>query len=707
MRRLLCILFFILVGLTVSAQIVPERVFENGRVGYKVSGKWIVSPIYEFGSEFRNGFAMVKQDGKFGFIDTGGKIVIECKYDSCTLFDSNGVATGKIMGSRFYFDRNGNVFSNMDELKAAEILSSKEYTQGRNYAISDYAPTLDPSGKWGYKQFDEWVIQPRFDAAGDFQDGIAAVSLGGKWGYIGKDGTNSIPFKYEQAGPLIDGLARVKLYGKWGYIDKTGTTVIPLKYAMATDFSDGLAQVVFNGNNGYIDKTGQWFDSAEEMMQTYSAFARHFVETDINQWQKKGKYEKMAQWQARVSDINRQKRIDSLVSVAQEQFIRTESKKLKLNYEIVDYDSESEVFLIHDTRFGNLLVPVPIEEAEQFENAFKVISREDTYCINGDNLGLKEALFITPYDKTYAYNNTASLSFASIDIDYTFESVSFEDEILPQKSGSQLIASKNVKVGPSDVDQKIPDTHAVNDSTFALIIANENYKFVSNVPFALNDGKVFEDYCTKTLGIPKDHIHRAEDATYGMIMGELDWITNIAKVFNGNAHIIVYYAGHGIPDDNTRDAYLLPVDGTGSNTSTAIKLSSIYSRLNENPTESTIVFLDACFSGAQRNGQMLAQARGVAIKPKAERPTGNMVVFSAASDDETAYPYNEKGHGLFSYYLLKKIQETQGEVTLGDLAAYITENVSQQSIVQNAKSQTPTVVPSMELGDQWKEIKLK
>lgn len=706
MKKFLCIALLFYAGLMAFAQRIPERVFQNGKVGYKLAGEWIVSPIYEFGSEFRNGFAMVKQDGKFGFINTSGLLVIECKYDVCSLFDDNGIATGKINDVRYYFDRKGNVFHSMEELHTAEKLESGDYRPRQDYAISDYVPTLDPSGKWGYKQFGEWVIKPRFEKAGDFQDGVAAVSLGGKWGYVNKDGSNTIPFKYEQAGPLVDGLAKVKLYGKWGFIDKTGATVIPLKYAMVTDFADGLAQVVFNGKRGFIDKTGEWFDSAEERMRSFSAFARHYVETNVNQWQRKGKYEKMAQWQARVTDKNRQVLIDSLLEIARESFIKSESKKLTLDYELVDYDSENEVFLIHDTRFGNLLVPVPIDEAELFANSFKTVSRRDTYCVNGDNLGLKEALFVTPYEKTYSYDNTASLTFASIDIDYNFESVSFEDESAQQKSGNQMIASKNVRVGHSDVDQRIPETHSVNDSTFALIITNENYKFAANVPYALNDGKVFEEYCIKTLGVPKEHIHRAEDATYGLIMGELDWVSSIARVYNGNARIIVYYAGHGLPDESTRDAYLLPVDGTGSNTSTAIKLSSVYSRLNENPTKSTVIFLDACFSGAQRNGQMLVQARGIAIKPRAERPSGSLVVFSAASGDETAYPYNEKGHGLFSYFLLKKLQETRGNVTLGELASYIEENVSQQSIVQNSKSQTPTVVPSVELGGRWTEFKL-
>ena len=117
--------------------------------------------------------------------------------------------------------------------------------------------------------------------------------------------------------------------------------------------------------------------------------------------------------------------------------------------------------------------------------------------------------------------------------------------------------------------------------------------------------------------------------------------------------------------------------------------------------------MDACFSGAQRGDGMLVEARGVASKAKASAPKGNMVVFSAANGDETAYPYKEKGHGMFTYFLLKKLNETKGNVTLGELGDYITTQVKQQSVVVNRKSQTPTVVPSNTMGDDWRNWKLK
>ena len=103
---------------------------------------------------------------------------------------------------------------------------------------------------------------------------------------------------------------------------------------------------------------------------------------------------------------------------------------------------------------------------------------------------------------------------------------------------------------------------------------------------------------------------------------------------------------------------------------------------------------------------MLASARGIAIKPKPATPQGNMVVFSAATGAQTAMPYQEKQHGLFTYYLLKKLQETRGNVTLEELGQYVTSKVTQQAQVINRKPQTPTVHSSQSFGETWKKMKL-
>jgi hypothetical protein len=257
----------------------------------------------------------------------------------------------------------------------------------------------------------------------------------------------------------------------------------------------------------------------------------------------------------------------------------------------------------------------------------------------------------------------------------------------------------------SDVDENIPTAHRENNNTFAVIIANENYQSVASVPFALNDGNIFREYCLKTLGIPEKQVKYVPNATGNQVKAQVRWLQEICNAFE-NAQIIFYYAGHGIPDESSRTAYLLTVDGLGTDVSTGYKLDNLYAALGNIPAKNVTVFMDACFSGSKREHGMLASARGVAIKAISGMPQGNMVVFSAAQGDETAYPNHEEKHGLFTYYLLKKLQTTAGDVTLQELGDYIIKNVRQQAILINGKSQTPCVTPSATLDASWREWKL-
>ena len=95
------------------------------------------------------------------------------------------------------------------------------------------------------------------------------------------------------------------------------------------------------------------------------------------------------------------------------------------------------------------------------------------------------------------------------------------------------------------------------------------------------------------------------------------------------------------------------------------------------------------------------------VYSKQERPLGNVFVMSAAQGDETAYPYKDKKHGLFTYFLLKKLQATKGKVSLDELSEYVKTSVARKSLVENGKSQTPSIYVSSGLQDKWKKIKLK
>ena len=297
----------------------------------------------------------------------------------------------------------------------------------------------------------------------------------------------------------------------------------------------------------------------------------------------------------------------------------------------------------------------------------------------------------------YAEDKTINLAF-----NQTFASNKISvDEIVNDRKAITLASLS------SDVDKNIPFNASDNTNTFAVIIANENYQYESAVEFAKHDGEMMKQYCTQTLGMPEKNVRLVENATLNNIRAALGWIKEVSDAYNGQAKVVFYYSGHGIPNEATSQAYLLPVDGTGRDYNTGYPVSKLYEELSSLQAQSVVAFMDACFSGAKRSGEMMASARGVAIKARQDTPKGKMVVFSASQGDETAYPYKGQSHGMFTYFLLKKLQESNGDATLGELGDYINSKVRQCSIVENSKSQTPTVVPSATVASEWRSMKLR
>lgn len=258
------------------------------------------------------------------------------------------------------------------------------------------------------------------------------------------------------------------------------------------------------------------------------------------------------------------------------------------------------------------------------------------------------------------------------------------------------------RAGLSDVDMNPPVTKSVADNTFAVIISNENYSEVEDVPYALNDGLVMSKYCSATLGIPEKNIRLVQNATLNQMKRQLHWLKQISEAYGKDAKVIFYYSGHGMPDEASKNAYLIPVDGYHSDMSTNLCVNELYSTLSSLNVSQVTVFMDACFSGSQRGDNMLVAARGVKIKARADRPKGRMIVMSAAQSNETAYPYEEKQHGMFTYFLLKKLRESGSGVSLGELGDYIVDQVKKASLLQNDKIQTPSLAVSAEVEADWR-----
>ena len=113
-----------------------------------------------------------------------------------------------------------------------------------------------------------------------------------------------------------------------------------------------------------------------------------------------------------------------------------------------------------------------------------------------------------------------------------------------------------------------------------------------------------------------------------------------------------------------------------------------------------------CFSGGARN-QELVMARGLKVVPKYDLLKGNIVSFSASSGNQSSYAYTSKNHGMFTYFLLKSIQEANGDITYGDMWEKVRNKVSFESVKINSKEQNPQKNVGVEVEKEWSKWKFK
>ncbi|WP_264509980.1 WG repeat-containing protein [Flavobacterium sp. N1719] len=200
---------------------------------------------------FENGFAIVSENYFYGIIDTSGREILSKKYMRITPSKS---------GMYLLFDDETNFsYFNIEEKK---LLNPKfDYA----YDFYDGLALVGIKDKFGYiDKYGNFIINAQYSKAGFFSEGLAPVKINGKWGFIDKKGQVVIKPIYsntdigwdEEPMPFNEGLARVAINGKWGFINKNGKNITPLKYDWVSIFSNGYAVVSINGKCGYVDSSG-------------------------------------------------------------------------------------------------------------------------------------------------------------------------------------------------------------------------------------------------------------------------------------------------------------------------------------------------------------------------------------------------------------------------------------------------------------------
>lgn len=182
-----------------------------------------------------------------------------------------------------------------------------------------------------------------------------------------------------------------------------------------------------------------------------------------------------------------------------------------------------------------------------------------------------------------------------------------------------------------DVEQNIPRAKKSNKNALAIIFGIEDYRNVSDVNFAFRDATIMKEYFSKTIGIPEENIYfRANDEVtlgeFRKIFSDKGWLDK--RVIENETDIYFYYAGHGAPAIKEEKAFLIPFDGDPNYpVQTGYSLETVFENLSKLNANSVTVFLDACFTGANRENEMLlADARPVSIQLK-NNYISNVTVF--------------------------------------------------------------------------------
>lgn len=248
-------------------------IVRNGKYGFiDHKGKIVIQPRYVWATSFVDNYGEVyvcghyvsidssgalfplrlaekgrlepERDGKkIGFVDSSGRFKIKAIFDAANPF-SGGLAAVRIGSKWGFIDAAGH------QVIKPQFKDAFYFREGTAVAESNSGYILiDTSGR---------VLASGFEYIGEISEGRVPVSRGGMSGYLDLQGKVAIPLIYDSVNSFSGGFAGVEKGDKWGYIDRDGRDVIPFKFDYAGSFASGLAPAKVGAETGFINKTGKF-----------------------------------------------------------------------------------------------------------------------------------------------------------------------------------------------------------------------------------------------------------------------------------------------------------------------------------------------------------------------------------------------------------------------------------------------------------------
>ena len=247
---------------------------QDGKWGYiNRSGEVIIKPQFDAAGLFADGLALVRYPPRkkplkpgektaeleegVGFIDHTGKVVL--RLDSP--LHLNGESFSEGLTKFWTWDPGkGNLYGFIDT--TGKVVIKAQFTDAHPF-IDGLAAVCTEWQKCGFiNKAGDFVIEPKFRVTQPFREGLALAGFEYLLvGFVNKSGEMVIEPQFGNFGGtgFSEGLSVVAFSGgKYGYINTEGVIVIPMQFEMAQPFSDGLAAVRVDSKWGYIDKTGKF-----------------------------------------------------------------------------------------------------------------------------------------------------------------------------------------------------------------------------------------------------------------------------------------------------------------------------------------------------------------------------------------------------------------------------------------------------------------
>ncbi len=513
--------------------------------------------------DFQNGYAAVKEDGKWGFIDTTGKTVIDYKYDGAKSFSNNRACVR--LGRKVFIinthDQKENRY-NDNNYVYMECFSEK------------LAMAAVANGDIGYVDVSGKTVIPIRKGckyASNFSEGFAAVcDTGSHLMFMDKSGKSRFWFEngtikepsngdmeeknkmFTQLHPFSGGRAAVKQRGKWGFIDTTGKMVIPADYNKVGRFSEGFATVQKGRNWFFIDTAGNPVRYTEGYEIVKNQDGLWFLNDTVTRGT------------ARKHDFLEMKPCSEGVA-----WVRTDE-----GWGLLAIAEKLEITL--ESPFKKGVISADMTMNAQIKS-FRLIETVQ-WTLNGEVLPMQtftERKLDTLLKQSFVLKQGRN----ELKLTVTAKQTQINECVLyyepfnnaPVAYSAVLIANK---------DYWNPSWSQLN--------GNENHPG-DPVSDADSLATVLHDY------YPFQSIFIVRNATLSQMKTTLQ---DLFEYQDSTERVLFFYAGHGDLDETAKKAYLIPTDAQGRDRKTQIGAHQMVQTIGSMRAQHVLSILDACYAGS-------------------------------------------------------------------------------------------------------------